>query len=333
MTPTKTKQRSAADFALFKSPEFVSGYKSMATLQPLNQTDTHGLYLENKYLTVCKWTAKQSEFEKGSVIFDYEHTFGNNKSPDLGILLVRPKLQILWRSPLMVQERFGKGSGLNQIIGSFNDPSTKQLWDTDKAKAEADPKYDRMYQSRTLYLVMILKEDRTRAHELPIVLTTKGLAALQISQNLKHFEEMMGYTMDKFTGAAVPQVWNEQFFSTTVWQPTFTRKRAGERKNEICGVESCEAPDFSDADAALASIDSMSIPTEDRESTWKLMTDYEGFIAMHSAQNVSQLNGAYGVKEGVEILPASRATDRSVDEAIDVTASSGRDSLGADTKL
>ena len=63
------------------------------------------------------------------------------------------------------------------------------------------------------------------------------------------------------------------------------------------------------------------------------MTDYEGFIAMHSAQNVSQLNGAYGVKEGVEILPASRATDRSVDEAIDVTATSGRNSLGADTKL
>ena len=332
MTPTMTK-RSAADFAVFKSPEFVSGYKSMATLQPLNQTDTHGLFLQNKDIDVCKWTAKLSDFEKGSVIFDYEHTFGSNKTPDQGIMLIKPKLQILWRSPLMVQERFGKGSGLNQIIGSFNDPSTKEMWNTDKAKSDADPKYDRIYQSRTLYLVMILKEDRTRAHELPIVLTTKGLAAVQISQNLKHFEEMMGYTMDKFTGAAVPQVWNEQFFSTTVWQPTFAKKRAGERRNEICGVECCEAPDFSDADAALASIDAMSIPTEDRESTWKLMTDYEGFIAMHSAQNVNRLGGAYGLKDGVEILPAARATDTSVDGAIEVSATSGRDSLGADTKL
>jgi len=325
-------KRTAADFAMFKSPEFISGYKSMATLQPLNQTDTHGLYLESKYYSVCKWDAKVSDFEKGSILFDYEHTFGNNKTPDQGILLIKPKLQVLWRSPLMVQERFGKGSGLNQIIGSFNDPSTKEMWDTDKAKADADPKHERVYQSRTLYLVMVLKKDRSRAHELPIVLTTKGLAAVQISQNLRHFEEMMGYTMDKFTGAAVPQVWNEQFFSTTVWQPTFVRKRAGERKNEICGVECCESPDFTDEDSAFASIDAMTIPTADRESTWKMMTDYEGFIAMHSAQNVNQLGGAYGLKQGVEILPASRATDKS-DEAVDVTATSGRDSLGADTRL
>tara|TARA_R100001086_G_scaffold1071_2_gene641 strand:+ start:9383 stop:10366 length:984 start_codon:yes stop_codon:yes gene_type:complete len=325
-------KRTAADFAMFKSPEFISGYKSMATLQPLNQTDTHGLFLQNKDIDVCKWTAKQSDFEKGSVLIDYEHTFGNNKTPDQGILLIKPKIQVLWRSPLMVQERFGKGSGLNQIIGSFNDPSTKELWNTDKTKAEADPKYERMYQSRTLYLVMVLKKNRTRAHKLPIVLTTKGLAAVQISQNLKHFEEMMGYTMDKFTGAAVPQVWNEQFFSTTVWQPTFVRKRAGERKNEICGIECCEAPDFSDEDSAFASIDAMTIPTEDRESTWKMMTDYEGFIAMHSAQNVNQLGGAYGLKQGVEILPASRGTDKS-DEAVDLTATSGRDSLGADSSL
>ena len=305
----------------------------MSTLQPLNQTDTHGLYLENKYQTVCKWTAKQSDFEKGSVIFDYEHAFGNNKTPEEGILLIKPKLQILARSPLMVQERFGKGSGLNQIIGSFNDPSTKKMWDTDKAKADADPKYERMYQSRTLYLVMILKKDKTRAHELPIVLTTKGLAAVQISQNLKHFEEMMGYTMDKFTNAAVPQVYNELFYSTTVWEPTFAKKRAGERRNEICGVECCEAPDFTDSDTALKSLDAMSIPNQDRDSTWKLRLDYEGFIAMHSAQNVSSLGGAYGIKDGVEILPADRSTDRSLEGAVDVTATSGRDSLGADTKL
>ena len=150
-------KRSAADFAVFKSPEFVSGYKSMATLQPLNQTDTHGLFLQNKDIDVCKWTT--NSLTEGSVIFDYEHFFGNNKTHE-GIMLIKPKLQILWRSPLMVQERFGKGSGLNQIIGSFNDPSTKELWDTDKAKADADPKYDRMYQSRTLYLVMVLKKDQ-----------------------------------------------------------------------------------------------------------------------------------------------------------------------------
>jgi hypothetical protein len=330
---TSTKQRSAADFVVFNSPEFVSGYKNMATLQPLNQTDTHGLFLQNKDIDVCKWTATASDFDKGSVILDYEHFFGSNKTPDLGILLVKPKLQILARSPLMVQERFGKGSGLNQIIGSFNDPSTKEMWDTDKAKADADPKYERMYQSRTLYLVMVLKKDKTRAHELPIVLTTKGLAAVQISQSLKHFEEMMGYTMDKFTQAAVPQVYNELFYSTTIWEPTFVKKRAGERRNEICGVECCEAPDFSDADTALESLDAMSIPNEDRDSTWKLRLDYEGFIAMHSAQNAGRLGGAYGIKEGVEILPADRATDRSIEGAIDVTSSSGRDSLGADTKL
>ena len=63
----------------------------------------------------------------------------------------------------------------------------------------------------------------------------------------------------------------------------------------------------------LNRFDAMSIPNDDRDSTWKLMNDYEGFIAMHSAQNVNRLGGAYGIKDGVEILPADRATDRSLD--------------------
>ena len=73
-------------------------------------------------------------------------------------------------------------------------------------------------------------------------------------------------------------------------------------------------------------------PNEDRDSTWKLRLDYEGFIAMHSAQNAGRLGGAYGIKEGVEILPADRATDRSLEGAVEVSAE-GRNSLGADTKL
>ena len=81
-------KRTAADFAMFKSPEFISGYKSMATLQPLNQTDTHGLFLQNKDIDVCKWTAKQSDFEKGSVLLDYEHTFVFGISVSLSLVCV-----------------------------------------------------------------------------------------------------------------------------------------------------------------------------------------------------------------------------------------------------
>lgn len=53
----------------------------------------------------------------------------------------------------------------------------------------------------------------------------------------------------------------------------------------------------------------MSIPDEDRESTWKYQDMFADYINIHAKQDAEKLGGAYGIKEGVEILPASRSID------------------------
>ena len=61
---------------------------------------------------------------------------------------------------------------------------------------------------------------------------------------------------------------------------------------------------------------------------------YNDYINQHSRQDASRLNGAYGLKEGVNILPESRGDSEVGDEgSIPVEVVNKRDSLGADTML
>ena len=56
----------------------------------------------------------------------------------------------------------------------------------------------------------------------------------------------------------------------------------------------------------------MSIPDEDRESTWKFQEMFHDYINIHAKQDAEKLGGAYGIKQGVEILPVSRTLDTEV---------------------
>jgi hypothetical protein len=56
---------------------------------------------------------------------------------------------------------------------------------------------------------------------------------------------------------------------------------------------------------------------------------FNDYINMHAKQDAAKLGGAYGIKEGVEILPVSRTTD-----AVDVKALPARDPMtGEDGRL
>ena len=153
-------KRNIDSFALFSDKKFVSGYQNLITIQPLNKSKKRGWFIRNTDLDSCSWTADPSDFDKGSIIFDYEHAFGMppNTSKELGLNLQSPRLQILLRSPLMIEET----SGMRQIIGIFNDPDVKELWDADKTASDlANSKnemYKRKYAVRTKYLVYILNQ-------------------------------------------------------------------------------------------------------------------------------------------------------------------------------
>ena len=140
----------------------------------------------------------------------------------------------------------------------------------------------------------------------------------------------MSKCLSKALDTEVPMQYNEQFFATTIFCPTLTSDMRGSNNVEICAVESFDIPDYSDNDAALTSLGNLSIPDEDRESTWKRQEMYSDYINQHSMQDASRLGGSYGIQEGVLILPQSRTIEA---EVITALPAASKDSYGADSRL
>ena len=334
MTTKKTSaltSRGLDSFKLFQAKEFVSGYQNLVTIQPLNKSKTRGWFVRKSDLDTCGWSATEDQFAKDSVIWNYKQTFGMapNTSIEEGLNFVEPRVQILLRSPLMVEET----TGMRQTIGTFEDPEVKIMFENDKIASDlANSKgemYKRKYSVRTKYLVYILTQDNKRAHKIPMVLTLKGLNGTDVSDKVKLYEKEMSKCLSKALDSEVPLAFNEKFYATTVFTPVLANEMRGANNVEICAIESFDIPDYSSQEEAVASLGRLSIPDEDRESTWKYQEMFNDYINQHSRQDAQRLGGAYGIKAGVEILPVSRITD-----AVDVKALPARNELtGEDLSL
>ena len=304
-------KRSLDSFRMFQSKEFVSGYQNLVTIQPLNKSKTRGWFIRKSDLDTCNWTAKETDFDKGSVIWDYKQTFGlaPNTSIEEGLNFTMPRLQILLRSPLMVEET----TGMRQTIGTFEDPAVKELFDADKTAAElANAKgemYKRKYSVRTKYLVNVLTKDNLPAHEIPIVLTLKGLNGTDMAEKVKMYEKEMSKCLCKALDAEVPLAFNEKFFATTVFVPTLANEMRGANNVEICAIEGFDIPDYSSQDVAVESLDSLTIPDDNRERAWKFQELFSDYINQHAKQDAEKLGGSYGLKPGLEIAPANRTIE------------------------
>lgn len=319
-----TTTRNLSSFQLFQSKEFVSGYQNLVTIQPLNKSKTRGWFVRKSDLDTCGWYATEDQFTKGSVIWDYKQTFGMapNTSVEEGLNFTAPRLQLLLRSPLMVEETIG----MRQTIGTFDQPAVKEVWEADKMAADlANSKgemYKRKYSVRTKYLVYVLTEENKRAHKIPMVLTLKGLNGTDIADKIKLYEKEMSKCLSKALDSEIPLAFNEKFFATTVFSPVLANEMRGTNNVEICAIESFDIPEYSDQAAAIESLNRLSIPDEDRESTWKFQTLFFDYINQHAKQDADKLGGAYGIKEGVEILPVSRTV-----ETFEVKALPARDPM------
>jgi len=304
-----TTTRSLDSFSIFQAKEFVAGFEDLVTLQPLNKAKVRGWFVKKLDLNSCGWTATEDDFLKNSVIWNFQQTFGMppNTKVEEGINLIEPNIQILLRSPLLIQELSQESRG--QIIGTFEDENqlAKAKFDEDKIKAEemaakGEP-YKRKFGVRTLYLVNILTKDNRAAHKIPMVLTIKGLNGTDLSEKLKMFEKEMSKCMNKALEIEVPMVFNQKFYGTCIFRPILANEMRGSNNVEICAIESFEVPDYSSKEAALKSLDCLCIPDEDRELAWTNQKRYFNYINRYSDQVASKLNGRYGIKEGVQILP------------------------------
>jgi hypothetical protein len=335
-SPTKTKKdalatRSLDSFKLFASKEFISGYQNLVTIQPLNKSKVRGWFVRKSDLDVCGWTATEDDFTPGSVIWNYKQTFGMapNTSIEEGLNFTEPRIQVLLRSPLMVEET----TGMRQVIGTFEDEEVKAIFDNDKVASDlANSKgemYKRKYSVRTKYLIFILTKDNKRAHKNPIVLTLKGLNGTDVSDKVKLYEKEMSKCLSKALDSEIPLAFNEKFYATTVFTPVLANEMRGANNVEICAIESFSIPDYSTQEAAIESLNNLSIPDEDRASTWKFQELFDDYINQHAKQDAKKLNGSYGIKEGLNILPVSRSND-----AVDVKVLPARDEMtGEDSFL
>ena len=320
-TTSSIATRGLDSFLAFQSKEFISCYQNLVTIQPLNKSKTRGWFVRNSDLDTCGWSATENQFAKGSVLWNYKQTLGMapNTSVEEGLNFTEPRLQILLRSPLMVEET----TGMRQTIGTFDHPDVKEVWDADKLAADLanseGEMYKRRYSVRTKYLVYILTEDNARAHKIPMVLTLKGLNGTDVSEKVKLYEKEMSKCLSKALDSEIPLAFNEKFYATTVFAPVLANEMRGANNVEICAIESFDIPEYSDQETAVESLSRMSIPDEDRASTWKYQEMFNYYINQHSRQDAEKLGGAYGIKPGVQILPANRA------ESVDVKALPARD--------
>ena len=287
--------------------------------------------MRNTDLDTCGWSATEDQFAKSSVLWNYKQTFGMapNTSVEEGLNFIEPRIQILLRSPLMVEET----TGMRQTIGTFDNLDVKELWEADKMAADlANSKgemYKRKYSVRTKYLVYILTQENKRAHKIPMVLTLKGLNGTDVSEKVKMYEKEMSKCLSKALDVEIPLSFNEMFYATTGFTPVLANEMRGANNVEICAIESFDIPDYTTQEEAVESLNRFSIPDEDRESTWKYQELFQDYINMHAKQDADKLGGAYGIKPGVEIHPVLRTVD-----TVDVKALPSRDPVtGEDDSL
>ena len=207
------------------------------------------------------------------------------------------------------EDQFAKASVIWNYKQTFgmapNTSIDKAASDLSNSKGEM---YKRKFSVRTKYLVYILTKDNVRAHKIPMVLTLKGLNGTDTAEKIKLYEKEMSKCLSKALSVEVPLAFNEKFYATTVFTPVLVNDMRGANNVEICAIESFDLPDYSTEETAIESLNRMSIPDEDRESTWKFQALFADYINVHAKQDAEKLNGAYGIRTGVEILPEARGT-------------------------
>ena len=323
MTPTKPAKsalakRSFDSFAIFKDPEYITGIQGLGTLQPLvdEREDIAYLAVKEESWKTCKWTATEKDFEEGTVLFNHTHFF-SGKVKERMHCFTAPRLQIIHTSEILVVDDSIKndktGKSKNIIVGDYSMPHIVEAFEADK-KDSADNNTPRRFSTRVKYLVNVLTKNNTPAHEVPIVLTVKGLVSVDLSEHVQDFYTKMEKCLSTALGMDAGVKFDNRVKSICVFIPELNTEVKGHYKNTVCSVKSVKLPDYSDQETAKASMLELTIPDEARGTTWaQLQDEYLGdYINRHSRQEAARLeaelgvdtlgSNAYGIADGVPAL-------------------------------
>jgi hypothetical protein len=289
--------RNFSSFSIFKNPEMITGIKGLVTIQPLNKGREPGWFIDSDDMETCKWSAQESDFKPGRLKFGIKHMFGrgDKRTEKTGILITAPKFQVVMKSGLLIEDK----NNMNRIIGTYQD--FVHLYEADRDK----PSQERQYNIRVKYLVFILKEDNTPAHENPIVLTLKNLNSVDMDKNHKVFLDQMQRTLSLALGEDHPLLRGIKFTGICVFDCQLAFDCKGMNDTEIVNIASFVQPAMSSPEAAQQSMMELTIPDSYWEPTWKIQDSeaMQRYIMVHSSQDAERLNGRYGVAPGVTLMP------------------------------
>ena len=314
MPSSKTKPSSItnfeASFSMFRETEFIDGMEGFATIQPLHNTQQAYWAIKEEYWKTCKWTATEKDFEKDSVIWNTSHRFSEGNVEKVHAF-TKPRIQIIHTSNILVVDDsiIGRnGKPMNIIVGDLSMPNVAKAFEVDRQEHEDGKKSKRQYSARTKYLVNILTKDNRPAHEIPLVLTIKGVASKDLGEMLRDFYKQMNKCYSTGLELKGNMKFDDRTKATFVFKPNLEVTSFKVQKNtktiSICAIKDYQKPDYSTVEKAKESMFEFSIPAENREHTWEQMQSevLANYINKHSEGEAAKLNGAYGIAEGVPAL-------------------------------
>ena len=300
-------KRSRDSFRCFSNPDFVKGLQPLGTLQPLQNGQQAGWFVKAESFSTCEWTATEDDFLPDSVLWSYNYRF-NNGAREVGHFFIRPRIQIILESNILVCEADSKG--MQRIVGDLSMPDIAEAFELDKQEAE-EKNTPRRYNTRKKYLVNVMTKDNKPAHKKPLVLTVKGLVSTNLSEHLKTFRLEMDRTMCKLSPEAGAVRFTNDVHGTYIFEIELDIATMGQNNNAVAAISSFTLPTYETEDEAFESMDKLSIPDEDREALWALQKDptVQRYIMNHSMADAAKLGGRYGVMEGVDLKPADTAIE------------------------
>ena len=315
MPSSKTKPGSItnfeATFSMYRETDFIDGMEAFATIQPLHNTQQAYWAIKEEYWKTCKWTATEKDFEKDSVIWNTTHRFSEGNVETIHAF-IKPRIQIIHTSEILVVDdsilNRRTGKPMNTIVGDLSMPAIAKAFAIDQDEYDDGIKSKRQYSARTKYLVNILTKDNRPAHEIPIVLTIKGMASKDLGDMLKDFHKDMNKCYSTGLELKGSMKFDARTQATFVFKPnlevTSFKVQKGAKTISICAIKDYEKPDYSTVEKAKESMFAFSIPIENREYTWEQMQDkfLRNYINRHSKDAAAKLNGAFGIAEGVPAL-------------------------------
>ena len=315
-----TKKATSNRFSRFKDPEFKKGIAPLATLQALiddrGDEDQAGYFIKAENFQAAKWIAEESDFDEGAVLWNHTFKFSTG-AREKGHFFIKPRLQILHRTNLLVMEQATK-----TIVGQLTDESmmkddsgnlvpTKLEFDLDKQMVEEGKRQQRRYATKQMYCVFLLTNTGKRAHENPIVLTLNGINNVKFAQALGEHEKKMERALSMALDMDSAMKFDFRTKATFVFCPTlFPELQDNQYKTTNVAVKDVVEPDFTDIASIESGLEALMLEEADQDATFKLLDDpflkdYVNRFTKQEAEKMLALGKAgYGMAEGVTITLA-----------------------------